>query len=90
MSKRFRIDLYDSHFGTNGVYTNTVSGDPVTVDGETMVRLSHGPIVPDKGFHTTLPDACRAAAGRVEAIGHRLLAQAERLRAEADSLEGQA
>lgn len=88
MSKRFRIDLYDSHFGTMGVYTNTVSGDSVTVEGETMVRLSHGSIVPDQGFHATLPDACRAAAGRVEAIGHRLLAQAERLRAEAASLEG--
>lgn len=87
MSKRFKVDIYDSHFGINGVYTNTVAGDPVTVDGETMVRLSHGPIVPDKGFHTTLADASRAAAGRIEAIGHRLLAQAERLRAEAASME---
>jgi hypothetical protein len=88
MSKRFRIDLYDSHFGTNGVYTNTVSGEAVLVDGREMVWLPHGSIVPDQGFHATLPDACRAAAGRVEAIGHRLLAQAERLRAEAASLEG--
>ena len=87
MSKRFRIDLYDSHFGTSGVYTNTVAGDALAVEGEPMVRLAHGPIVPDKGFHTTLADASRAAAGRIEAIGHRLLAQADRLRAEAASLE---
>jgi len=54
------------------------------------VRLAHGSIVRDVGFHTTLADASRDAAGRIEALGHRLLAQAERLRAEAASLEGQA
>jgi len=87
MSKRFRVDIHET-LGNVGVFTNTVSGEPVLVDGREMVWLSHGSIVPDKGFHDTLSDACRAAAGRVEDIGHRLLAQAERLRAEAASLEG--
>ncbi|MFO0453544.1 MAG: hypothetical protein ACK52I_33635 [Pseudomonadota bacterium] len=85
MSNRYRID-----FGTNGVshYTHTTVGDALAVEGEPMVRLAHGSIVRDVGFHTTLADASRDAAGRIEALGHRLLAQAERLRAEAASLEG--
>lgn len=37
----------------------------------------------------TLADATRAAAGRIEEIGHRLLAQAERLRIDAASMEVQ-
>ena len=88
MSKRFRIDIHETFTmpGPHGTYT--VTGDAVTVDGEQMVRLSCGTLISDEGFHDTLADATRATAVRIEEVGHRLLAQAERLRADAASMEG--
>lgn len=89
MSKRFQVDFHDPFIHSNGLETYPLTGDAVTVDGEQMVRMPHGSIIRDKGFHDTLADATRAAAGRIEEIGHRLLAQAERLRIDAASMEVQ-
>jgi hypothetical protein len=48
-----------------------------------MVRLSGGTLVPATGWHAEFSDAVLEAAQRIEALGHRLLAQADRLRVEA-------
>lgn len=85
MDKVYKSDVWG---GEAHVYT--VGGDPVTVRGEPMVQLPHGPIVPASGFHATRADAKRAAAARLDEIRARLAGQAEQLRAEADLEEAQA
>jgi hypothetical protein len=58
-------------------------GEPQTVGGNPMVRLSGGVLVPAAGWHAEFSDAVLEAAQRIEELGHRLLAQADRLRVEA-------
>jgi hypothetical protein len=45
--------------------------------------LTGGVLVPAKGWHAEFSDAVLEAAQRIEALGHRLLSQADRLRVEA-------
>ena len=55
-------------------------GQPDTVRGAPMILLQHGTLVPAAGWHAEFNDAVREAAGRIEELGHRLLAQANTLR----------
>jgi hypothetical protein len=52
-----------------------------------MVQLTHGVLVPAAGWHADERGALLAAAERVVELGQRLLAQAERMRAEAEKRE---
>lgn len=78
----YKIDIHDRR-DSDGLLTWVVKGQPVTVDGVRMVKLAHGTIVPADGFVDTLAEAKQEAARQIEMIGHRVLAQADRLRAEA-------
>jgi hypothetical protein len=51
-----------------------------------MVQMPHG-LFPADGWHTSEQESIKHAAQRVEALGHLLLAQADRMRAEADKRE---
>jgi|688.fasta_scaffold2865818_1 hypothetical protein len=88
MSKVYQCDLM--RLETPSVYEH--AGDIVQVDGEQMIRLPHGTIVPlrEGQWHETLPAARRAAAAQVEAITVTLHGLAARLRAEADAEEARA
>jgi hypothetical protein len=83
MTNLFKSTVADSQFRADGIAYFTQHGEPMTVNGTPMVRLSHGVLVPAKGWHSEHSDAVREAAQRIEDLGHRLLAQADRLRAEA-------
>jgi hypothetical protein len=85
MSKVYQCDLV--RLETPSVYQH--AGDIVEVDGERMVRLPHGTIVPLRPgqWHETLPAARRAAAAQVDAVTVTLHGLAARLRAEADAEE---
>jgi hypothetical protein len=78
-----RIHLSDAIRDT-GLSHWSSTGEPVDVQGEQMVRLPHGSIVPARDWHPTLAEALRCAANRIEQLGLRLVAQASSLRAEAD------
>jgi hypothetical protein len=54
------------------------------VDGTPMVLMPYGVLVPAEGWHADKRGALLEAAQRIEALGHRLLAQADRLREEAE------
>jgi len=73
----------DSQFTEDGVGYFIQHGEPDTVRGTPMVRLTHGTIVPAKGWHSEHSDAVLEAAQRIEELGRRLLAQADRLRTQA-------
>jgi hypothetical protein len=85
MSKVYQCDLM--RLETPSVYEH--AGDIVEVDGEQMVRMHHGTIVPLRPgqWHETMPAARRAAAAQVEAVTVTLHGLAARLRAEADAEE---
>ena len=85
MTKVFQCDLM--RLETPSVWQH--AGDIVEVDGEQMVRLAHGTIVPLRPgqWHETMPAARRAAAAQVEAVTVTLHGLAARLRAEADAEE---
>ena len=85
MTKVFQCDLM--RLETPSVWQH--AGDIVEVDGEQMVRLAHGTIVPLRPgqWHETMPAAKRAAAAQVEAVTVALQGLAARLRAEADAEE---
>lgn len=82
----YRLDVHYQQ-SDDGLATCLVKGDPVTVDGKQMVKLHHGTIVPATGFVDSIGEAKQEAARQIEVIGHRLLAQASKLRAEAAELE---
>jgi hypothetical protein len=86
MSKRHKVDVHGT-LGARGVTTWLVSGEGIVVGGEPMVRLSHGAIVPDRGFFDTVADAKQQAAGEIEVLAHKLLQQADAMRAEAAMAE---
>jgi len=83
VSNLFKSTVADHAMTNEGLGYFTQHGQPMTVNGTPMVRLSHGVLVPATGWHSEHADAVREAAQRIEDLGHRLLAQADRLRAEA-------
>jgi hypothetical protein len=83
MSNLYRSSVTDHHFTKDGIGYFVQHGQPLTVGGDPMVRLSGGVLVPATGWHAEFGDAVREAAQRIEALGHRLLAQADKLRVEA-------
>jgi hypothetical protein len=83
MSNLYKASVSDSSFHREGIGYFMKHGEPLTVAGDPMVRLSGGVLVPAKGWHAEFGDAVLEAAQRIEALGHRLLAQADRLRVEA-------
>ena len=83
MTNLYKASVSDHQFSQHGIGYFVQYGQPLTVDGTPMVKLSGGVLVPAAGWHAEHSDAVLEAAQRVEALGHRLLAQADRLRAEA-------
>jgi len=83
MTKLYKSSVGDHHFTKEGIGYFVQHGDPHTVGGEPMVRLSGGVLVPANGWHADFADAVIEAAQRIESLGHRLIAQADRLRVEA-------
>jgi hypothetical protein len=83
MSNLYKSSVSDHGFAREGLGYFVQHGEPLTVGGEQMVRLTGGVLVPAKGWHAEFGDAVREAAQRIEALGHRLLAQADKLRVEA-------
>jgi hypothetical protein len=83
MTNLYKSSVSDHQFGQHGIGYFIQRGEPQTVGGDPMVRLSGGTLVPAAGWHAEFSDAVLEAAQRIEALGHRLLAQADRLRVEA-------
>ena len=83
MSNLYKSSVSDHGFTREGLSYFVQHGEPLSVDSELMVRLTGGVIVPARGWHTEFSDAVLEAAQRIEALGHRLLSQADRLRVEA-------
>jgi len=55
-------------------------GQLVVVDGEPMVRMGHGVIVPRTGWHESEQAAREEAAFKIEAMAARLLAKAKEVK----------
>jgi hypothetical protein len=83
MSNLYKSSVSDHGFTQEGLGYFIQRGEPQTVGGNPMVRLTGGVLVPATGWHAEFSDAVIEAAQRIEALGHRLLAQADRLRVEA-------
>jgi hypothetical protein len=83
MTNLYKSSVTDHNFTREGLSYFVQHGEPLTVGGDPMVRLTGGVLVPAKGWHAEFSDAVLEAAQRIEALGHRLLAQADRLRVEA-------
>ena len=86
MTLLYRATAYEV-IRDDGADVNVQVGEPVTVQGMPMVRLSAGGyIAPATGWHATREAALAEAATTVEAWGKRLLEQAARLRQEASDV----
>jgi hypothetical protein len=83
MSNLYKSSVSDHCFTREGLSYFVQHGEPLAVGGDAMVKLTGGVIVPARGWHAEFGDAVLEAAQRIEALGHRLLAQADRLRVEA-------
>ena len=83
MSNLYKSSVSDHGFNKEGLGYFVQHGEPDTVRGNPMVRLTGGTLVPATGWHAEFGDAVREAAQRIEALGHLLLAQADKLRVEA-------
>lgn len=83
MTNLYKSSVTDHGFTREGLGYFVQHGEPLTVDSELMVKLTGGVIVPARGWHAEFSDAVLEAAQRIEALGHRLLSQADRLRVEA-------
>jgi len=83
MTNLYKSSVSDHGFNKEGLSYFVQHGEPQTVGGNPMVRLSGGVIVPAKGWHAEHADAVREAAQRIEELGRRLLEQADSLRAQA-------
>jgi hypothetical protein len=83
MSNLYKSSVSDHGFTREGLGYFVQHGETLTVGDELMVRLTGGVIVPARGWHAEFSDAVLEAAQRIEALGHRLLSQADRLRVEA-------
>jgi hypothetical protein len=84
MTKLYKASVSDHQFHADGIGYFMQQGEPDTVRGEPMVKLTHGVLVPAKGWHADRRAALLEAAQRVVDLGHRLLAQADKMRDEAD------
>ena len=87
MSNLYKATISDNQFSEHGIGYFVQRGEPDTVRGTPMVKLHHGVLVPARGWHAEYGAAVLEAAQRIEALGHRLLAQADRLRAEVATKE---
>lgn len=76
----WRAEVSDFTFTREGLAWGTREATTCNVDGAQMARFPHGTIVEIEGFHTSKRAAELAAAIRIEELGRRLLAQAERIR----------
>ena len=83
MTNLYRASVSDHNFTKEGCGYFVQYGQPLTVGGTPMVKLTGGVLVPAAGWHAEHADAVREAAQRIEALGHRLLTQAATLRAQA-------
>jgi len=83
MTNLYKATVSDHRVSLEGVSYFIQHGESVTVGGDPMVKLTGGVLVPAKGWHAEFSDAVLEAAQRIEALGHRLLSQADRLRVEA-------
>ncbi len=87
MSTLYRVELMDTGISQlTGIGMWTTEGEPVTVDGVSMVRMRHGTIIPADGFCASQAEALLAAANKIDSLRALLAGQAERMRAEALSL----
>jgi len=76
----WRAEVSDFTFTREGLAWGTREATTCNVDGTQMARLPHETIVEIDGFHASKREAELAAASRIEELGRRLLAQAERIR----------
>ena len=83
MTNLYKATVSDMGLSKDGLGYYVQHGEPLTVGGDPMVKLAGGVLVPATGWHAEFGDAVREAAQRIQALGHRLLAQADRLRVEA-------
>lgn len=83
MTNLYKSSVSDHLFTKDGIGYFVQHGEPQTVGGNPMVKLTGGVLVPARGWHAGYGDALLEAAQSIEALGHRLLAQADRLRADA-------
>ena len=82
----YKTTVGDSNFTHLGLGWFTQFGTPRTVDGTPMVAI-HGVLVPAKDWFSSEADSMRAAAARLDELGNRLFAQADRMRGEATAKE---
>jgi len=83
MTKLYKTTVNDFQMRADGIGFFTQHGEPRTVDGTPMVLMSNGVLVPAADWHAELSDALIEAADRVEALGRRLMLQADAMRIEA-------
>ena len=84
MTRLYKTTVNDSNIQSDGIGFFTQYGEPRTVDGTPMVLMPYGVLVPAAGWHADRRGALLEAAQRVVELGLRLLAQADKIRAEAE------
>jgi hypothetical protein len=83
MTYLYKAEPYE-RIGEDGISVYVQVGEPLTIDGSPMVRLSSGGyIAPAAGWHPTKAAAMADAAGTVEKWAKLLADQAARMRQEA-------
>ena len=87
MTNLYKASVSDHNFTKEGIGYFVQYGQPMTVGGEPMVKLSGGVLVPAAGWHADQRGALLEAAQRVVDLGHRLLAQADKMRDDASKQE---
>lgn len=88
MTKLYKTTVNDTGLRPDGLGFFTQYGESRLVDGTPMVVVGNGVMVPADGWYAEHGDALLEAAQRIEVLGHRLLAQADRLRADAVAKQG--
>jgi len=83
MTKLYKTTVNDFQMSRAGLGFFTQFGESRTIDGTPMVVMPNGVMVPADGWHADRAGALLSAAQRIEQLGHRLLAQADHVRAEA-------
>ena len=87
MTNLYKASVSDHQFSQHGIGYFVQYGQPMTVGGEPMVKLSGGVLVPAAGWHADQRGALLEAAQRVVDLGHRLIAQADKMRDDASKQE---
>ena len=87
MTNLYKASVSDHQFSKDGIGYFVQYGQPMTVGGEPMVKLSGGVLVPAAGWHADQRGALLEAAQRVVDLGHRLIAQADKMRDDASKQE---